>query len=131
MHGRVIAALSSRLYDGFIPSNVAALPHAVDPFHWTGIVETPNSFRSIEIDSLHNAEPQAGPILYKRPFDPPINALRNTPPFRFFQYFARFPSWSAEPVTLPNGSADRIDLTDLRFGAPDTGSFHCVGLVNT
>jgi hypothetical protein len=56
--------------------------------------------------------------------------VKDTPPFRYFQYFARFPMWSAEPVTLPNGSATRIDLTDLRFGAPDAGAFHCIGLVN-
>jgi inner membrane protein len=131
MHSRVVAQLSSRLYDGVIPTTVAALPSAISPFHWTGIVETPNSFRSIDIDHLHNAEPQAGPVLYKRPFDPASDAVRNTPPFHYMQYFARFPIWSGEPVTLPNGSATRIELTDLRFGAPGAGSFHCVGLVNT
>jgi inner membrane protein len=131
MHARAVAQLSSRLYDGAVPATVAALPSAVNPFHWTGIVETPNSFRSIDIDYLHNTEPQAGPVFYKRPFDPVSDAVRNTPPFHYLQYFSRFPIWSAEQVTLPSGSATRIDLTDLRFGAPGVGSFHCVGLVNT
>ena len=131
MHERVIAQLSSQLYDGAVPITVAALPTAVNPLHWIGIVETENSFRTIDMDHLHDADPQPGPVLYKRPFDPPSLAVRNTPPFRYFQYFSRFPFWSAEPVTLPNGSATRIDITDLRFGAPDVGGFHCVGLVNT
>ncbi|MCU1293153.1 MAG: rane-bound metal-dependent hydrolase [Bryobacterales bacterium] len=131
MHARVVAQLSSRLYDGAIPTTVAALPYAINPLHWTGIVETPDSFHSIDVDHLHNAEPQAGAVLYKRPFDPVSDAVRNTPPFHYLQYFSRFPIWSAEPVTLPSGSATRIDLTDLRFGAPGVGSFHCVGLVNT
>lgn len=131
MHGRVIAELNSRLYGGEIPSSLAALPTAFSPFHWIGIVESSNSYRRFEINPLQGGEPQAEPILYKRPFDPPTNAVRNSPPFRYFQYFARFPLWSAEPVTLPNGSATRIDLTDLRFGAPDAGAFHCIGLVNT
>lgn len=131
MHARVIAQLSARLYDGAIATNVAALPFAIDPFHWTGIVETPNSFRDIEFDNLHSSDPQAGPVLYKRPFDRATDAVRNTPPFHYFQYFSRFPMWSAEPVTLPNGSATRVDFSDLRFGAPDSGNFHAIGLVNS
>lgn len=131
MQGRVLAQLSSRLYDGAVASSVAALPSAISPFHWTGIVETENSFRTVDLDSLRNGEPQWGPVLYKRPFDLATEAVRNTPPFRYFQYFARFPMWSAEPVTLPNGVAARIDFTDLRFGAPGSGNFHSVGLVDS
>ena len=129
-HERILMQLTSRLYDGEVATSVAALPASINPLHWNGIVETSNSYREIEFDPLHNSEPQAGPILYKRPFDPPAEAARSTPPFRYMQYFARFPIWSAEPVTLPKGWATRVDLTDLRFGAPDAGSFHSVGLVN-
>jgi hypothetical protein len=126
-----MAQLNARLYGGEIPKVLAALPTAIDPFHWNGIVETSNSYREIEFNPLHNSDPRTEPVLFKPPFNPASLAVRDTPPFRYFQYFARFPIWSEEPVTLPNGSATRVDLTDLRFGAPDVGSFHCIGLVNT
>lgn len=131
MHERVLAQLNSRLYAGEVPSVVAALPAAVSPFHWRGIVETSASYREIEISTLANGDPQPGPVLYKPPFDPAMQIARATPPFQYFQYFARFPMWAVEPVTLPSGWATRVDLTDLRFGAPDAGSFHCIGLVNS
>lgn len=131
MHERVIAQLTSRLYDGNIPAYAAALPTALSPFHWNGLVETVNSYREIDSNVLQNVEPEPGPTLYKHPFDPATEAVRGTPPFRYFQYFSRFPMWSTEPVTLPSGAATRVDLTDLRFGSPDSGSFHCVGVVDT
>ncbi len=130
IHERLIAQLMSRLYDGDVATQVAALPTAVSPFQWNGLVETANSFRETQTNFLRDNETQAGPVLYKRPFDPAAEAVRKTSAFRYFQYFARFPMWSAEPVTLPSGAVTRIDLTDLRFGAPDAGGFHCVGLVS-
>lgn len=130
MHGRVVEQINARLYGGEVPTVVAALPTSINPFQWRGIVETASSYRELEINPLRNTDLQFGPIRFKHAFDPATDAVKNTEPFRYFQYFARFPMWSVEPVTLPSGAASRVDLTDLRFGVPDAGNFHCIGLVN-
>jgi len=62
--------------------------------------------------------------------DPAITAANATPAFRYFQYFARFPVWTEQPAWIGSQRATRIDLTDLQFGAPNSGSFHCVALVD-
>ena len=33
-----------------------------------------------------------------------------------------------QPVALRGGSGKRIELTDLRFGKPGAGNFHCVAV---
>jgi inner membrane protein len=131
MHQRAVDQLNSRMYGGEDPTIAAALPAAVSPFQWRGIVETTRSYRDIDVNTLGSSDPQPGTVFYKRPFDPATLIARNTPAFRYFQYFARFPMWAIEPVTLPSGWATRVDLSDLRFGAPDAGSFHAIGLVNS
>jgi len=34
-------------------------------------------------------------------------------------------------VAMDEGQGWRIDLTDLRFGVPGTGSFHCIAVENS
>src|SRR6185437_11598556 len=53
-----------------------------------------------------------------------------TEPFRYFLYFARFPVWSEETIAADLNPGRRLDLTDLRFGTPGAGSFHCIALEN-
>jgi hypothetical protein len=55
---------------------------------------------------------------------------RRTRPFAYFLYFARFPIWSVQPVDLKDSAGKRIELTDLRFGQPGRGDFHCVAVEN-
>ncbi len=131
LHQRALTALNSRVYKGDVPLSVAALPSASNPFQWAGIVETESAFGRLDFNVLHELDPDSAELFEKRAFDPAIEAARRTEAFRFFQYFSRFPVWSEEPVSLPSGSATRIDLTDLRFGAPDAGAFHCVALISS
>jgi inner membrane protein len=130
LHGWAIAQLNSRIYDGAVPRKVAALPTTFNPFLWTGIAETDESFAEIDVPALHELDPDTATIVHKQRFDSAIDAARKSEPFRYFQYFARFPVWTQEPVTLPNEPAVRVELTDLRFGSPGDGSFHCVALVD-
>ncbi len=127
---KAIAVIDARIYDGMTPLSAAALPDAIDPWRWTGVVETANSFAEMDVNLLHEFDPDTAEIFYKRPFDAAIEAARRTEPFRYFQYFSRFPIWSEEPISLPNGAGRRIELSDLRFGVPGGGAFHSVAVVD-
>lgn len=132
LHARAVAQLESRLYEDAPPLEVAALPHPFSPFHWTGFVETSADYRVAELDPLGQLDFQNAQTWYKPAMRPSLESAKATPPFRYFLYFARFPVWSVNPVVMDNGLAGkRVELTDLRFGVPGGGSFHCVALENS
>ena len=58
-----------------------------------------------------------------------MEGARQSEPFHFFQYFARFPVWDVETVQGQSGALTRVELTDLRFGQPHRGSFHAIAFV--
>jgi inner membrane protein len=130
LHAKAIGELQTRLYDGSPPIQTAALPEPFAPWGWTGIVETARDYRQMAIDTSAQLEPQNAAIFYKPPVTPSLKRAEATEPFRFFLYFARFPVWSQEAIPLGASTGKRLDLTDLRFGIPGRGSFHCVALEN-
>jgi inner membrane protein len=129
LHARMIGQLQARVYDGAPPIQAAALPEPFTPLRWTGIVETDRDYRTIDLDALAQVEPQSARIFYKPPVTLALERAAATEPFRYFLYFARFPVWSEETVAAEPNPAKRLDLTDLRFGTPGAGSFHCIALV--
>lgn len=128
LHARAIGQLEARLFEGAAPIQASALPEPFTPLRWTGIVETKRDYRTIDVDALGQLEPQNADIFYKPPVTPSLERASATRPFRYFLYFARFPVWSEETVAENSGSGKRLDLTDLRFGVPGAGSFHCIAL---
>lgn len=128
MHANAIGQLQTRVYDGMAPVRVAALPGPYVPQRWQGVVETAADYRVIDIDAFSELHPGAAKIFYKPPLTPALRRISSIDPFRFFLYFARFPVWSQQPVSAGPLPATRYDLTDLRFGAPGAGSFHCIAL---
>ncbi len=128
LHQRAIAELQARLYDDVPPLETSALPEPFTPFRWTGIVETPSAYRVMNVNTLGNLDADAAKIFYKPAREPGIERAAATPAFRYFLYFARFPVWAEEPLLTDEVQGTRIDLTDLRFGVPGAGSFHCIAL---
>lgn len=131
LHAKAIGQLQTRLYDAAPPQDTAALPEPFAPWRWTGIVETTRDYRKMSVDTSGQLQPQDAEIFYKPPVTPSLKRAEATEPFRFFLYFARFPVWSQESVSVGSGSGSRLDLTDLRFGVPGGGSFHCIALEDT
>ncbi|HTU45663.1 MAG TPA: metal-dependent hydrolase [Bryobacteraceae bacterium] len=131
LHSRVIAQLQSRLYENQPPLQAAALPDPYTPVRWRGVVETPSAYRLMSINALADLIPEGGQIFFKPVPRPSFQNAKETEAFRYFLYFSRFPVWSEEPVTMDQGSGTRIDLVDLRFGTPGTGSLHCIALENS
>ncbi|HEX4164916.1 MAG TPA: metal-dependent hydrolase [Bryobacteraceae bacterium] len=130
MRNRVLAQLESRLYDGGPALQYAALPDAFDPTRWTGVIETNATYRIGTINSLGQWDPEQTAVFYKPPESANLLNARQEQPFRYFLYFARFPVWSIQGVNREHKTGTRLDLTDLRFGAPNQGSFHCIGYEN-
>jgi inner membrane protein len=130
LHARAVGQLNSLLYDEAPPVQTAALPNAVDPFIWRGIVESRGAYRILEVHTFGEIDPATAEVFYKPAITPPIEAAVRTEPFRYFLYFSRFPIWSVEPFSTGAWDGNRIELTDLRFGTPNDGSFHCVAIVD-
>ncbi|MBV9081203.1 MAG: hypothetical protein JOZ62_00895 [Acidobacteriaceae bacterium] len=129
MHARAVAQLDSRLYNDAPALETAALPDAFNPFRWSGVVETAVDYRLLAIDTRAQLDLDDLHHRYFKPaLTPAITSAKATEPFRFFVYFARFPVWSESPVRIDERSCTRVELADLRFGAPGTGAFHAIAL---
>ncbi|MGI8959470.1 MAG: metal-dependent hydrolase [Bryobacteraceae bacterium] len=131
LHQRAIAQLDSRLYEDAPPLRTAALPEPFTPFRWTGVVETADTYRLYTVNMLGDRNAQASQTFYKPPPRQSIENAKRTEPFRYFLYFARFPVWSEAPTFVDGNQGTRLDLTDLRFGTPWAGSFHCIAVENS
>ncbi len=130
LHGRAVAQLESRLYDDAPALQTAALPEAFSPFRWTGVVETARAYQTLDVNALGQLDTADAQIFYKPAETPAYVSAKATEAFRYFVYFARFPVWSEESVQTEQGLGKRIAVADLRFGTPESGSFHCVAVEN-
>jgi len=130
LHNRVVSQLNSRLYEGAPPRQTAALPDAFNPFEWTNVVETEGNFQLSRVNALSQFDLTDTGTYYKPPQSRGLESARSTDPFRYFLYFARFPVWSLQPMLNEQSLGTLLDLTDLRFGTPGGGSFHCIGYEN-
>jgi inner membrane protein len=128
LHQRAIAQLDSRLYAEAQPLQVAALPTPINPFLWRGIVATDTTFLQFSVNTLGQLNTESARSFFRIPPSESIANAGRTPEFSYFLYFARFPVWSVQPVELRGGPGKRIELTDLRFGAPGQGDFHCIAV---
>lgn len=128
-HAQAVGQLDGRLWNGAPALQTAALPDAFNPFRWRGVVETAADYRWLDLNTRQTTDLSDVHHLYQKlPLQADLTNAARTEPFRYFRYFARFPVWSESPVTVNGNSAKRIDLTDLRFGVPDSGSFHSIAL---
>jgi inner membrane protein len=130
LHQRAVMQLESRLYAGAPAVEVAALPTPINPFLWRGIVATKQTLLLFNVNTLGQLNTENSKSFFRAPLSDSIANARRTAEFSYFLYFARFPVWSILPLDLNSGTGKRIDLTDLRFGEPGQGSFHCIAVEN-
>ncbi len=127
LHERALAVLDSRIYQSEAPRRVAAMPTAVNPFRWTGLVEGNEFFKVYpRLNLLEEFDPSEGMILYKPEPGPEIKRAAEIEQFRIFLRFAQWPLWSVTPVAEPEGGV-QVKLVDLRFR--DAGSFFAVSTI--
>jgi inner membrane protein len=130
LHAKAVEQLEARLYDDAPALQTAALPDSFSPLQWHGVVETRAKYLSLSVRIGAPLDVEAARVFYKPPVTKELTKVKETEPFRYFSYFARFPVWSQQPAPLETGMGRRFDLTDLRFGTPGAGSFHCIALMN-
>ena len=131
LHQRAIAQLESRLYEGEEPLRVAALPHAVNPFIWAGIVETSSAYHVYAVPSVGEFDPASGDTLFKSEWRPSFEAAAKTEPFRYLMYYSRFPLWRESPAAEGSTPLSQVELIELRFGHPPNPTLHAEALVNS
>jgi inner membrane protein len=122
MHMRAVETLNSRLYPGGPPSQLAALPHYLNPLLWTGLVELPGRWEVHALNLAGEFDPAAGHAWYQAPQSAELEAARSQEPFRVLQRFSKTLLW--QNVRLPGEEAgSEVRALDLRFGTPSGGGF--------
>ncbi|MBI5281836.1 MAG: metal-dependent hydrolase [Candidatus Solibacter usitatus] len=122
LHDQALATLESRLYQHEAPLRVLALPSPANPWSWTGVVETPRSWRVLPVNLLGDFDPEAGQSWYKPDSAPIDAAVRRSATGRVFLDFSQAPLWRLTPASTPEGGL-RVRVYDLRFGLPGRGAF--------
>jgi inner membrane protein len=118
-HRRALNILDSQTYSGEVPQRFSALPVAVNPFTWTGVVETETSFQVVGVDALDaNDIPERMGTFEKPQPSPALAAAMQTRGGKIFLDFARFP-W-AQVEESEQGYL--VSLRDLRFYHPSAQS---------
>jgi inner membrane protein len=129
IHGRALAILNSRIYEGGSPRQVAAFPDAFSPFAWRGVTQGASFYALFDWDVRREFDPAAGTLFYQPDESEAMRLASQTEPFRVFLDFAQFPAWTVTPVFEPPGGL-RVQLTDLRFGTPRRPGFTAVALLD-
>jgi inner membrane protein len=129
LHTRATTVLDSRIYQDAQPIQVAAMPHAVNPFRWTGLVETQAFWVAADVDLLGDFDPTRSTILHKAAPEPALDAARATRTFQEFLAFSQFPLTRVTPVPVPeNGKL--VQTFDLRFSLTPSAGFTASAVVD-
>lgn len=124
-HARAVELMSARLYEGAPPQRVTALPNALNPLTWRGVIEGAGFVVIAPVDLQGEYDPRAG-RLYRAPSPVAgMQAALRTHPFQIFSRWSQVPFWRVTPVE----DGLRLDLIDLRFGNPDRPGFAGVSAV--
>jgi inner membrane protein len=122
LHARAVASLGSRLYDGVVPLQVAALPDPLNPLRWRGIVETPGAYVIQDLSLATTPENGRSATYHKPDPEPAIDAARLCPVFQQFLRFSQYPLWRVTPYpAVEDGKL--VEVFDLRFGTPMAPGF--------
>jgi inner membrane protein len=118
-HRRALSILDSRSYSAEAPQRLSALPIIVNPFRWTGVVETATSFHVVSVNSLNANRPPEEIAAFDKPQpSPALAAAMKTRSAVIFLDFARFPL--AEVNETDEGYT--VSINDLRFFNPGNQS---------
>ena len=130
LHSQAVTQLQSRLYDGEQPLQAAAFPDPFSPTLWTGVVETERAFLKMPVRAVADLDVTQATRFYKPDINFALEKLKSRPEFAYMSYFSRFPVWSVAPLVARQEQGHRVELTDLRFGSPGAGAFHCVAVID-
>ena len=102
----------------------------MNPLRWRGLAETREFYTVVDLNLMEEFDPSRAAILYKAEPGAAIQAANSSPVFRDFFNFSQFPWERSTPLSEPQG-AIRVEVLDLRFGAPAQPRFMAVADVNS
>lgn len=116
MHDRAEQILAARVYQGRAPKRVAALPTAVNPMLWRGLVECEGFLSLHEVNVWQEFDPDDGELLLQPRNVDAVEAAKRAPEMKRFLDFAQWPSWRVVPMVEPAGAVE-VRVRDVRFGS--------------
>jgi inner membrane protein len=115
-HRRAVHALEARTYENAEPLRASAYPTWVNPFYWSGVVETSSFFVLAPVDSLASEVDPRGllEIRYKPEETPITLAAKRSYLGRVYLDWAQYPITETENVSSPQDGYI-VQFVDLRF----------------
>jgi inner membrane protein len=126
-HQRAVAILDARVYRTQTPLLVAAFPRPLNPWLWSGVVETDNALFNVEVPLGPGRafDPDLADAHFKPQPSPALsNAVASAAAVEFLNY-ARFPLASVEP----RGDGFKVRLRDMRFAGELSGRRGIVAVI--
>jgi inner membrane protein len=118
-HRRVLGFLEAHTYSEQDPLRVGAFPSPVNPFEWTGVVETDTAYAVLPANALaDDVDPRSARQFHKPEASPALGAALKTRTGLIFMDFAKFPWAQAEE----NDEGFDVQIRDLRFYTTSGGS---------
>lgn len=113
-HRRAMSALDARTYESAEPLRVSAYPAPINPFQWSGVVETPSFFALAPVNSLTpEVDPQGTMEIRYKPEETPVTLAAKK------SYLGRaYLDWAQYPITETEDLAEGgyiVHFQDLRF----------------
>ncbi|HET7208509.1 MAG TPA: metal-dependent hydrolase [Terriglobales bacterium] len=120
-HRRALAALESRTYQDAGPIRVSAFPYWLNPFRWSGVVETQKFIAVMPVDSLGpDVDPEDKMQIHYKPEETPVTlAAKNSYLGRVYLDWAKYPITETEQVTGAQPGYI-VRFHDLRYEYPET-----------
>jgi inner membrane protein len=120
-HRHAVAALEALDYHGEAPRRVSAYPYPIDPFIWSGVVETQDFYEVANVNSLSpEVDPdRQGFVRYKPEQTPAVLAAERSRLGRVYLDWAAYPYVQSQPVM--NGEVVggfTVTFRDMRFTYP-------------
>lgn len=114
-HRRALAALNSITYRQEDALRISAYPYALNPFVWSGVVETRDFFEVLPVASLSGqVDPQNQAKVRFKPQETPVTlAAKKSRLGRVYLDWARYPLLTTE--RLPENAGYVVQFQDLRF----------------
>ena len=121
-HRRAVNALEARTYEGAAPLRTSAYPLWWNPLQWVGVVEAPNFYANMMVDSLNSdVDPDGAMEIVYKPEETPVTlAAKRSYLGRVYLDWAAYPITETEPLDsggyLVRFKDERFNYLGLRRG---------------